>query len=108
MTDARERGLRLDIWLWRARLFKTRSAARNVASSGRVRVTRPGRGTAPAKPSFGVLPGDVITLRINGVTQCLQVESCGERRGPPAEARSLYRPVDTEALSETRPAAGAA
>ena len=38
-----EDALRIDVWLWRARFFKTRSLAARMIDDGRVRLTRGGQ-----------------------------------------------------------------
>lgn len=94
---------RLDVWLWRARWFKTRGDAATAASKGRIRVLRPGRHVTGAKPSFLVTPGDVITLRKTGQVQTVRVLACGTRRGPASEARMLYDLVEADAASDAGP-----
>ena len=86
--------LRIDIWLWRARLVKTRSLAAALVERGAVRLTHQGRQTRVDKPSRVVHPRDEITFAINGRVSALRVEALGERRGPPTEARALYSPLD--------------
>ncbi len=83
--------VRLDVWLWRARFFKTRSDASKSAAAGRVRIARPGRQIAAAKASFLVAAGDVITFRHGGRIYTVEVLDVGVRRGPSEEARGLYR-----------------
>ena len=63
MTESAE-GCRVDVWLWRARFFKTRSLAARVIEDGRVRLTR-GPIRAPLdKPSRLVRCGDVLTFAV--------------------------------------------
>ena len=81
---------RADVWLWRARFFKTRSLAARVIEAGGVRVTRGGLGAGVDKPSRQVKPGDVIAFPIGAKWVAARVEALGWRRGPPAEARTLY------------------
>jgi ribosome-associated heat shock protein Hsp15 len=50
--------MRIDVWLWAVRLFKTRAAAAAKLRAGRIRV-----GDVVAKPSTSVKPGDVIEWR---------------------------------------------
>ncbi|ANC32342.1 RNA-binding S4 domain-containing protein [Isoptericola dokdonensis] len=50
--------MRIDIWLWAVRLFKSRSVAASTLRSGRVRVN----GTV-AKPATSVQVGDRVTWR---------------------------------------------
>ena len=50
-------GVRLDKWLWAARLYKTRSLATVAVNGGKVRV-----GGERVKPSRDAHLGDVISL----------------------------------------------
>ena len=89
MSEAGE-GCRVDVWLWRARFFKTRGMAARFVDGGRVRLIRPGAETRLDKPSRTVRPGDGLVFAIGGRAVSVRVEDCGERRGPASEARSLY------------------
>ena len=89
-----EAACRIDVWLWRARFFKTRSLSAKVCDDGRVRLTRGGLETRIDKPSRTVKPGDQIIFALGGRLTAVRVEALGERRGPPAEARALYSPLD--------------
>ncbi|WP_333587659.1 RNA-binding S4 domain-containing protein [Phenylobacterium sp.] len=84
---------RIDVWLWRARFFKTRSLAARFVEDGRVRLTRAGQETRLDKPSRSVRPGDGLVFAVGGRVTAVRVEAMGERRGPPAEARGLYSPL---------------
>jgi ribosome-associated heat shock protein Hsp15 len=76
--------VRLDKWLWTARLFKTRSAATEAVSGGRVHVNG-----AAAKPSREVRPGD--QLQISGPSgRTVIVRGAAERRVAPRETGSLW------------------
>ena len=81
---------RADVWLWRARFFKTRSLAAKFVDEGRVRLTRAGQETRLDKPSRSVKLGDQLVFALGGRLIAVTVEAFGERRGPPAEARTLY------------------
>jgi ribosome-associated heat shock protein Hsp15 len=80
-----EPGVRLDKWLWAARLFKTRSLAAEAVSKGQVRVQG-----LPAKPSRDLKPGDTLTIRRQGVEQTLTVRALSDVRRPAPEAQLLY------------------
>jgi len=86
-----EEACRLDVWLWRARFFKTRALAARFLEDGRVRLTRHG---APEmrvdKASRTVRPGDSLVFAIGGRLHAIKVQTLGERRGPASEARALY------------------
>jgi ribosome-associated heat shock protein Hsp15 len=81
---------RIDVWLWRARFFKSRALAAAFVEEGRVRLTHAGRQTRLDKPSRSVHPGDELLFAVNGRLVALRVEALGERRGPADEARTLY------------------
>lgn len=82
--------VRADVWLWRARFFKTRSLATRYLEQARVRLTRGGETRVIAKPSLLLHPGDRLTLPLRrGIVQ-VEILACGVRRGPPGEARALY------------------
>ena len=81
---------RADVWLWRARFFKTRSLAARFVDEGRVRLTRSGHETRLDKPARPVKVGDLLVFAVGGRLVAVTVDALGERRGPPAEARGLY------------------
>ena len=86
-----EEACRLDLWLWRARFFKTRALAARFLEDGRMRLTRPGSPEVRVdKPSRTVRPGDELVFAIGGRLHAITVQALGERRGPAAEARQLY------------------
>jgi ribosomal 50S subunit-recycling heat shock protein len=80
----------VDVWLWRARFFKTRALAARMAQSGRIRLGRQGGGGRIDKPSRLVRIGDEIVFALAGRLTAVKVLDLGSRRGPPAEARALY------------------
>jgi ribosomal 50S subunit-recycling heat shock protein len=84
---------RADVWLWRARFFKTRTLAAKVCEEGRVRVTRAGVESRLDKPARTIRVGDALVFALGGRLTAVRVEALGERRGPPAEARGLYSPL---------------
>jgi ribosome-associated heat shock protein Hsp15 len=81
---------RLDKWLCMARVVKSRTRAAQLVGGGRVRVNR----MRVLKPSHSLRPGDVLTVALRGEVRVLKVLAVGERRGPPQEARLLYRAVE--------------
>ncbi len=86
-----EEACRLDVWLWRARFFKTRALAAAFLEEGRLRVTRPGAEPVRIdKCSRTVRPGDSVMFALGGRVIEVQVKGLGERRGPASEARELY------------------
>ena len=67
--------VRLDKWLWAVRIYKTRSAANDASSSGRVRVNG-----SPAKPAHRVRVGDTIVTRRQGLSSTYRVDKVIEKR----------------------------
>ncbi len=81
---------RVDKWLWRARFFKTRGLAAELAGSGRLRINS----EHVAKPAQPVRPGDVLTFPQGDRIRVIRIEALGHRRGPAPEARALYTDLD--------------
>lgn len=84
---------RIDVWLWRARFFKSRALAAKFVEEGRVRATRAGSESRLDKPSRTVRIGDTLLFALGGRVTSIAVEDLGERRGPASEARTLYSQV---------------
>jgi ribosomal 50S subunit-recycling heat shock protein len=84
---------RVDVWLWRARFFKTRTAASDFVEAGRVRLMRGSQEIRLDKPSRSIRTGDELVFAMAGRLVEVRVENLGARRGPPAEARTLYSPL---------------
>lgn len=77
--------MRLDKWLWAARLYKTRSLAADEVLIGRVSVN----GQA-AKPAREVKVGDLLQVRQGPLVRTLQVLGVSAQRGPAPVAQGLY------------------
>jgi ribosome-associated heat shock protein Hsp15 len=91
-------GCRIDVWLWRARFFKTRSLAARFVESGRVRLSRGGAESRLDKPSRAVKIGDGLVFALGGRLVAVAVEGLGERRGPASEAQGLYAPLQNPSM----------
>ena len=89
-----EDAARADVWLWRARFFKTRSSAAKFVDEGRVRLTRAGQESRLDKCARPVKVGDSLVFALGGRLIAVTVAALGVRRGPPAEARTLYSMLD--------------
>jgi ribosome-associated heat shock protein Hsp15 len=84
---ATDRGrTRLDQWLWFARFTKTRSRAARLCAAGEVAIN----GATVKKPHQTVRVGDVVVVPQGGWQRTVRVLALGLRRGPAAEARTLY------------------
>ena len=77
--------VRIDRWLWAARLFKTRGAATEAVLGGRVHLNG-----ARVKPSKDVRAGDRLEVTMAEVRRDLVVRGVAEKRGPAAVAATLY------------------
>jgi ribosomal 50S subunit-recycling heat shock protein len=85
---------RADVWLWRARFFKTRALAAQFVEARRVRLTRTGQEHRLEKAARPVKVGDRLVFAVGGRLIAISVLALGERRGPPAEARALYSSLE--------------
>lgn len=95
MPEPGDGAIRLDLWLWHARLVRTRALAAALAQSGRLRVN----GEPTAKAHRLVRAGDVLTFPLAGRIRVLRVLGPGRRRGPAPEARALYDDLEPAAAS---------
>jgi ribosome-associated heat shock protein Hsp15 len=77
---------RLDQWLWFARLVKSRSRGARLCAAGAVAVN----GVTVTKVDSILRTGETITLRQGVFCRTVRVLALGARRGPAAEARTLY------------------
>jgi ribosome-associated heat shock protein Hsp15 len=95
--------LRLDKWLFHARFCKTRAVAQEFVERARVRIN----GQPTEKAHANVRVGDVLTFAQGPIVRVVKIAGLGERRGPAAEAQTLYedlappppRPPREETLS---------
>ena len=98
--QAQAAGIRLDVWLWAARFFKTRSLAKQAIETGKVEVAG-----QRAKASRSVRVGDALQVSRGEETFQLQVLGLSDSRGPAPVAQALY--AETEASRQAREAARA-
>jgi ribosome-associated heat shock protein Hsp15 len=101
MNDPENASVRLDVWLWAARFFRTRSLARQAIENGKVDIEQ-----QRAKPARAVRIGD--TLRIDRAGEQFEVEVRGlsSTRGPAGVAQALC--TESEASKARREAERAA
>ncbi len=97
--------VRMDKWLWAARLFKTRALAARACELGRVEANG-----HSAKPSREVHAGDRLRVRTERGEYELEVVTVSQIRGPAAVAQTYYRETEAsralrEKLAEERKAA---
>src|ERR1700689_3777994 len=82
-------GVRMDVWLWAARFFKTRPLAKHACELGRVLSNG-----QPAKAAREVRVGDCLRVTNEGGEFQVEVLLLSEVRGPAAVAQTLYRETD--------------
>jgi ribosome-associated heat shock protein Hsp15 len=78
--------IRLDKFLWCARIVKTRTIARKMIEHGVVRLNR----VRIVKPGHDIRIGDILTFVWSERLHVWRVKALPKRRGPAAEARLLY------------------
>ncbi len=97
---------RIDKWLWYARVVKTRTLAKKMSVSGRVRKNR----NKVSSANESVRVDDVLTIALDRHIRVLKVVGLGERRGPAPEARMLYEdlspPLPMRSLKPRTPVPG--
>jgi ribosome-associated heat shock protein Hsp15 len=76
--------VRVDVWLWAVRIYKSRSAATTACRGGHVRVNR-----LPAKASTTVKVGDRVETYAERARVLDVVQLIDKRVGPPAAAKCL-------------------
>jgi len=81
--------VRLDLWLWAARFFKTRSVARQAIETGKVDVA--GQRAKAARP---LRVGDAVRVTRGEEVFEVEVLALNEKRGSASVAQTLYRESD--------------
>lgn len=77
--------VRLDVWLWAARFFKTRSLCRQAIETGKVEV-----GGQRPKSSRAVRIGEQVRVSRGEEAFEVVVRALSEQRGPASVAQLLY------------------
>lgn len=98
MNDGSGSQVRLDLWLWAARFFRTRSLAKQAIETGKVEVAG-----QRAKASRMVRVGDAMSVERAGERFEIEVLGVSDVRGPATVAQALYS--ETEASRTRREAA---
>ncbi len=83
--------MRLDVWLWRTRMFKTRSQAADAVATTGARIERDGQVRRIDKGATQVEPGDLVNFTAASGVKVVEVLLLPSRRGPAKEARESYR-----------------
>jgi ribosome-associated heat shock protein Hsp15 len=93
-------GIRIDVWLWAARFFKTRTLAKKSCDLSRILSNG-----QPAKAAREVRVGDMLRITNDGGDFEIEVLGLSDVRSPASVAQTLYR--ETEASKEMRQKAAA-
>ncbi|MFZ5748540.1 MAG: RNA-binding S4 domain-containing protein [Pseudomonadota bacterium] len=83
--------IRLDRFLWFARIAKSRGTAQAICEAGTLRLD----GRRIDRSHAMVRVGTILAFPLHGKVRVLRVEALPARRGPPAEAALLYTPLET-------------
>ena len=86
--------VRLDLWLWAARFYRTRALAKHAIETGKVDV-----GGQRAKPSRSVRIGDALAVVRGEERLEIEVVALSDTRGPASIAQTLYRESDASKLA---------
>jgi ribosome-associated heat shock protein Hsp15 len=89
MTSPELPAVRLDLWLWAARWYKTRSLAKTAIETGRV--TLDGQTVKPSRPAR---VGDRLEIVRAGERHEIEVRAVGDKRGSAAVAQAMYAESD--------------
>lgn len=90
--------VRVDKWLWAARVFKTRNLASTACDGGKVDLN-----DEAAKPARKVRTGDLLTVTLpRGRRRILKVTAIGDRRGSAEAAKALFEDLTPPELPRPR------
>ena len=87
--------VRLDLWLWAARFFKTRAIAKQAIETGKIEIDG-----QRAKPARGVRIGDSLKVARGEEVFEIEVLALSAARGPASVAQTMY--WETEASRAKR------
>jgi len=90
MTGTPSLPVRIDKWLWAARLYKTRALASEEVGLGRVQLNG-----SDVKPARELKVGDRLRLRQGRFERELIVRGLSHQRGPAPVAQQLYEETAT-------------
>jgi ribosome-associated heat shock protein Hsp15 len=93
-NDPAVAAVRLDLWLWAARFFKTRALAKQAIDTGKIEI-----GGQRAKPSRGVRIGDALLVARGEERFEIEVLALSDARGPASVAQTLYRESESSRLA---------
>jgi len=90
----------MDLWLWAARFFKTRTLAKQSCELGRIRCNG-----QMAKAAREVRAGDMLNVTTAGGDFEVEVLLLSDTRGPASLAQTLYRETEESRILRAKAAA---
>ena len=84
-----KKNIRLDLYLFYIRIFKSRNLATKFIISNRLRIS----GQVTKKPHKLISIGDVLSIPIQDYVKILKVVDIPKRRGPFSEALNYYEDI---------------
>ncbi|GAB2619252.1 RNA-binding S4 domain-containing protein [Novilysobacter erysipheiresistens] len=89
--------VRLDLWLWAARFYKTRALAKQAIETGKVEVDG-----QRAKPSRTLRVGNALRIGRGEELFEVAVAALADKRGPASVARTLYEESEASRAARER------
>lgn len=86
--------VRLDVWLWAARFFKTRALAKRALESGKIVMN-----AQAGKPATPLHAGDMLRIARGDERFEVAVLALATQRGPASVAQTLYRETDASRVA---------
>ena len=84
-----KKNIRLDLFLFYIRMFKSRNLANKFLSSNKLRISD----QVTQKPHKLIYIGDILTLFVNDKLKILEVINIPKRRGPYLESLNFYNDI---------------
>lgn len=82
--------MRVDRWLWSARLYKTRNMASEACKKNWVKIN-----DQPLKASKEIRKGDIISVKIGPLQKVVRIEDLSQRRLSASLAKNLLSDLTT-------------
>ena len=101
--DSSVPSVRLDLWLWAARFFKTRALAKHAIETGKVDI-----GGQRAKPARGIRIGDALVIARGEERFEIEVLVLSDARRPASIAQGLYCESDASRVAREQSGASRA
>ena len=94
INDSSNTGVRLDLWLWAARFFKTRALAKHAIEGGKVEVD-----ARPGKPATVLRAGELLRIARAEERFEVLVLALSAQRGSASIAQTLYRETEPSRIA---------